>query len=419
MAIVKRKQGNNDRPPKVNLLIRVAGFADYGDDRALVGTDMRTGEQITAALTDKGYFAARQAGVGPGERPSIGILEKGYKSGRRQFALEEGGVVVLQNAFQNREGVYIGTWPNVVAYTPQDAKDWTVNAQHAMFTLNQRKNDGKFFGSADVYHEELITQGETPQDIYQDVLTHIESNYEPPADGFGGNISARFYSRYLDQQGNVMDLGPYPISAVWNQDQSRLMTPEESATAICAKIEEAMDRAGASGVSVVPITSFKLSSKALSDADEPKLNKFRRAAHAFYRDLEDDLGRDVYCRQALFKVGGDQRQFVNDVFPVEFDKNHPGVDPGLLGGLSYAPESGLDPSGIETKDHSAENAQKGEEQQTNAPKNQMAKLDEAMEGSGGYNTEATAAAKTEQDNGGFPDMPDFTPEEEYEMPGMS
>lgn len=315
--ILKKKPKNTINAK--NMIVQVTGFVKgENDEVGVTGKDLTTNQEVTVFLTDKGKAAENE------NRNSLKKLQDGYKIQKTQYKLVNGGIVAFKDAFfHDEKGSYLSAWPNVLAHNPEDAKNYVGHAKLAtlrIFTPSD-KNPSGFLCVYDGNPENHVVSNAPDQHMFEAIKALLtEKNYQSPG----------FLVRKLDAAGTVIDY--QEIKKNYNTDAGRPMTPVEQATYVRETIK---DLAGPeTSYNLLPTEKITVSTKALMpDAKgDSQLTSFKAIEKAYYKDVDGD--RDILAKETWFKVGGDNNEFVNNVYPL--DKFGSGFDPCLIGGLKYS-----------------------------------------------------------------------------------
>jgi hypothetical protein len=308
------------RAENVNLPVRVEGFVQKDNAFGVKGIDLRNNKPVTVFLSTEGK-AAENA-----QRKSIQSLKDGFKIGRNTFTLEPGGIVSFKGAFSGRDGDYISTWANVLAFNASDAEQYVRQSDAAMLRMYEKK--GVHRGTVYIYEADPAAHitGASAEELREGLAGAVESTTPGAKPGF--------LIRALDKEGNVV--GFEQKSKYYHTAQERPMTPSEIAEVIADAAEGLKQTTGAASLNIVPIDQIMVSAESLKadDKGRSQLGAFQGAEKAYVLPQEDG-SIELCCKHSYMKLGGDQNQFVNGIYAT--DPYGPGDDPVLLGGLSYSP----------------------------------------------------------------------------------
>lgn len=283
------------------------------------GKNLLDGSEVVVFLTERGKSA---------ENPNRNSLEKlfdqGFKTGRTPYKLVPGGLVSFKHAFPNGgEGRYLSSWANVLGYNEADAKRF---GRRSLATLRMFEKNGKHSGVLFVYEKDpqRHIRGANA-DAVQEALVKAAAEYRSPS----------FLIRLVDESGQVVEYDQ--ISKSYNKEASRAMTPEEIAAHVTEKIKAMQEATPGASLNIMPARRYTVSPAGLTVDEKGKsqVSHFQTAAKAYVEELENGEV-ELYCKDTFYKIGGDNLEFVNAVFPT--DPFGPGQDPVLMGNLKYAPE---------------------------------------------------------------------------------
>lgn len=302
----------------LNLPVLVTEKVEENGRAGVKGKNLLDGSEVVVFLTNQGKAAENS------NRNSLEKLFNGFKIGRTPYKLEPGGLVSFKQAFPNGgEGRYLSTWANVLAYNEADAKQY---CRRSLATLRMFEKNGKHSGVMFVYEKDpqRHIRGANA-DAVQAALVKAAAEYRSPS----------FLVRLVDQSGQVVEYDQ--ISKSYNKEAGRDMTPEEVAAHVTQKLKAMQDAIPGASLNIMPADRYTVSPAGLTVDEQGKsqVTHFQTAAKAYMEEMENgDV--ELYCKDTFYKVGGDNLEFVNGVFPT--DPFGPGQDPVLLGNLKYAPE---------------------------------------------------------------------------------
>lgn len=298
----------------MNVPLRVSGFAQGEKGVGVVGTNPKTGEELTIFLTDKGKMAENP------NRKSIQDLQEGFAIGRNRFKLEPGGLVAFKGAFQPKGMDYmIAPWADVLAYNENDLKNYVGHSDSALLRMSTNSETGRTRGSLYVF------EADAAKHITDDVKNQVAAHADQP------NKSA-FLIRVVDEDGVVA----YDMTAKrYNTEEGRPMSPDEIGDHVVAAAEDLLASNPGTSVNIVPANVLDVSPKWLADSSAAVTGIAKGYAH------EDEEGHvEAVAKETYFKLGGQNNEFVNAIVPT--DPYGPGHDPVLLGDLKFSPRFGLE-----------------------------------------------------------------------------
>ena len=304
----------------VNLPVRVKGYIEKDGAAGIVGSDVRTGKDVTIFLSTIGKAASNQ------KRLSVEALRDGFKVKRDQYKLEPGGLISCKGAFQPMErggGADITTWINVLGDNTKEVDKYVGHSPTAM--LRMFGQEGSARGTVYVYENDpaKYVRGMTAEDV-REGLVDVAQNATRPG----------FMIRVLDHEGRVVDYAQK--AKYYNQQENRHLDPDEIAGVIAREAGAMVRQHPGCSLDIVPIELISVSSKALiTENGHSQLGAFQ--ANASFFMIEQENGEtDLVCKDVFMKFGGTSNEFINALFVT--DPYGPGVDPVLLGQLEYSPQ---------------------------------------------------------------------------------
>jgi len=357
----KRQQAGQGQNNALNIPVRVTGFTERNNETGAVGKNLLNGEDITVFLTNKGKAAENT------NRNSLEKLKNGYKIGKTQYKLEAGGIVSFRQCSKpENSDVHFAAWPNVVAHNAEDAKEFAGRCRASMLRMFQKKIQEK---NDDGSIRHSVRHSGTLYTFMDDPKHHIQGNDGQSVQGavaqFADNAKKpAFLIRVVNDNGEVANLNLF--QKTYNSDEKRDMTGEELSQALAERADELLKETPGT-LNIVPANRLDVSPKGLQgDADKKgAVDHFKVLAKSYIKvGKEGEI--DIFCKDTFYKKGGDNKEFVNDVYPVDpFGK---GQDPALLGGLKYTPEL----AAANGANDAPEDNNAAEQQQADAPAEQEA-----------------------------------------------
>jgi hypothetical protein len=310
--------------PRCNITIVVSGYEkDTNGISYVVGKNISNGQSVRATLTQTGHKAEIP------NRPSIDTLKNGFKTGRNRYALVPGGVVSIGNAMQDEKGDWVGDWPNVLAYSPEDAKNYMGGGRHVLLRMSVQSPSGKVSGTVNRFDEEKIKV--VDRDGIAAAIESLVTHYVNPA----------FMIRALNKNGEVVDY-TLPICRNNEPKEAEGSGRIEWVAKTPAKIGQDVSQIAISSLNTkdvlqynrLPSEQYIVSPIALrpDDRGRSSAGTFLAQEKSFYR-TDDSDEREYYAKEAYFKTGGDTGIMVSALHATQPYSD--GIDPVLIGGLRY------------------------------------------------------------------------------------
>ena len=342
----------------IGLPLVLQEWNEYDGETAAVGRRLDSGhegEVVAVVLTTRDRHAQNP------NRRSLGQWRRGFNALNREFRLEAGGIVFFKNCRPINAGVYVSTWPNVLACNDQESPA-VCKAAHAVMRVvvpdrnaelsRSRQMSSRFgaestsksragnstergaWGDVLIFFPEAAVQCDTEAEVRREALrlAQLSSLREPS-----------FLIRGTNTAGEVVSAQEVAIGRVRhveNGQETYVLPAAEDLANLAEAYAGAIGKLSAeiSGFNLLPVDRVLLSPKTFFSPQRTPATV--GVSQAFRRQ---DNGHEVYVAKEVFlKLSeSDEAQYVNAIHVV-----HPysgGLNPDLFGGLMYARDAILEP----------------------------------------------------------------------------
>jgi hypothetical protein len=355
-------QGAKASQDAIGLPIALQEWSEYDGETAAVGRRLDTGhegEVVAVVLTTKDRHARN-----PNRRP-LEQWRRGFNALNREFRLEAGGVVFFKNCRPINTGLYVSTWPNILACNDQESAA-VCKAAHAVMRVvvpdrtrestRSGQTSTRFgaestsksrvgssteraaWGDVLIFYPEAAVQCGTEAQVRSEALrlANLSSLREPS-----------FLIRGMNAAGEVVSAQEVAIGRVRyvdNGEEKYALPDADDLANLAQAYAGAIGKLSAkiAGFSLLPVDRLLLSPKTFFSPRRTAATV--GVSQAFRRQ---DSGQAVYVAKEVFLKLSESEEalYVNAIHVV-----HPysgGLNPDLFGGLTYARNAVLEPMRVQ------------------------------------------------------------------------